>query len=253
MPPHLTDQLASGDAERTLPPRGRRTRPIPAGTLMNLQRVCRIAARAKASSDPQDRMELRAAVQELLKELPAWPIGLRVIPLIRDEPNGRLSVCLTLDKPRNEGPTERLLDFEAVLVLLAHCVAGGRIDLEPHGPGSFYYFRLTLPKMDLPAQFRAYVLRLIVDTPTGSLTREHHNYWDLRRISLGRLRANTGEKQVWLGVEEAKGATLEALGRRIALDPLSLPEGLNIASAARLLDDAYELLAAVPLGQDAAA
>lgn len=247
--------LTDDDAGRALAPRRRHTKPIPAATLTKLLDVCRLAKQANASADRADRQACQAALEALLQELPDWPVGLREVPTIRISDDGRVYVCLILDNPRQGGPTERLLDFEAILVLLAHCVAGGLIALEPHGPGrgGYFYFRLTLPRADRPAKFRAYVLRLVVGTPIGRLTKEHHDYHDLRRGSLGRLRDSTGQQRVWLGVEQAKNATLDRVSDRLATRSSSLPPGLDIETARKLLDDAYALLGAVPLGQGEAA
>ncbi len=135
-------------------------------------------------------------------------------------------------------------------------IPAGRVYLEPHGEsGGFYYLRLYLPGRRLQGQRRrTYLLRIAADTPPDLKTREPTQFRSLLRQDLGAFHQDpeTGETRP-TSLYSARDAREDCLARLAELaerHPESLPPGLTVAGVSEMLERAFSLLGAIPLGHN---
>ncbi len=174
-------------------------------------------------------------------------------PELKVSPGGSTFVEVTLNKPKDEGPTTRYIDPEMLFVVRVHLSPGGSIAIDRSGPQlDYYYTRLWLPKGTDGKTRGPYLSRLVVGTEVGYLTRESANFHDLRRASLGPVRLQTEEGSgAKIGREHATQWTRKAVSEAIERGD-HMPAGLDESLVAQWLEDGYRLLDKVPLGEDKA-
>ncbi len=234
--------------EIELAPRGRRTRPMPELILRDRMRWLVQNQRFRQTGQFEDRPDH----EFLCSGFPEWPIGFRGRPIVRVIGN-QTYIEIELDKPNSEGRTVRLVDPEFFLVLQLHCIGGGRIALEPHGPnGNFYYMRLVIPgRRSDGTRRRTYLLRLVADTPPDHRTREAADHHFVGRESLrGLLPGAEGQVLQLKGVAEARADTIAWINVLAMRKSSRLPSDLTAQRVSEVLDAAYEQLRDIPLGQD---
>lgn len=197
----------------------------------------------------QDPARLFAALAE-------WHIGFAAPPTPIRLPGGGLGGRLTLRKPRGEGLTTRDVDLPFLGAVAVLCIPAGRAYLEPHGMvGGYYYLRLSIPgRRGSGQKRRTYLLRVAADTPSDLKTREPRQFRSLLRQDLGAFRQDpaTGEMRpaTHYSAADARADCLARVAELAERSPSKLPPGLTVAAVSEMLERAFSLLGAVPLGLD---
>ena len=172
----------------------------------------------------------------LLLDWSEWPRGLTAEPTLQS--SGLLR--LWFNKPSGEAElTHRDVSPPELFLARVHAVAGGRMDVEPHGVGGgIWYLRLTLPgRRKDGSKRRFYILRAAARTEQGLLTREPKDFHKLDPASIDDARGQPKMgAHAKIGWREAGEFTIDAL-REAKGRGEQLPSGLDEALVRQWLDD----------------
>jgi hypothetical protein len=155
------------------------------------------------------------------------------------------------NKPKNEGITHRAYDPEAMFIVgIAHVVGGCSWGTGPYGSRHRYYYYERI-KFRATRNRRPYLIRVIVGTDSGLLTKENRgDFHDHRRQALGELvkQVDPRDPTARYGREALIEWTVEELLRKAIASGVDLPPDLTEERVRQMFKEGFALLDRRPLG-----